>query len=226
MDHLVHKLQEQARAHPANPVLRRILAEFGYLRNGVRANSSEVKVKYGQLQRDLDMLATQGLWNPSKEDEDSLRHLKKRLGLSRSDGHDTDSADSVSQTSSRPSSRASDYGSEDASRGVLHGRRDISIVQPPPLSTTLLPESTLSPAVALPVELFQTINHTFFLHLLSTDPERVLPPGKSLLSMMSAPRANSQPQEGELPNLEDRVKDMAHKAFWKEVRTTNVSATA
>ena len=216
MDHLVRKLQGQARAHPSNPVLRRILSEFHHLLNGARFDPPDVQVKYDQLQKDLGILATQGLWEPSKEDEDSLRQLKRRLGLSRVDGHDSDSTDGVSHTTSRPSSRASKVPLEDPDRSS-QSKRDISIVQPPSLSTPLLPVSTLTPTV-LPIELVQTLNHTFFLHLLATDPERVLPPGKSLLSMMSGPRTATQSTEGELPKLEDRVKDMVHRAFWKEVR--------
>ncbi|KAI0743374.1 hypothetical protein C8Q80DRAFT_1106612 [Daedaleopsis nitida] len=98
---------------------------------------------------------------------------------------------------------------------ILQGGRDISIVQPPPLLSVLPVTARPASSTALPLELIQTMNYTFFIHLLATDSGRILPPGKSLLSMMSAPRTNAQ-SDGELPKLEDRVKDLVHKAFWNE----------
>ncbi|TFK85548.1 hypothetical protein K466DRAFT_494521 [Polyporus arcularius HHB13444] len=155
------------------------------------------------------MLAAEGFWEPSKEDEESLRALQQHLGLAKRDSHDL-------EDSQRPHTPHTPHSVRSISPGGLYpGGKDISIVQPPPLATPL-PVSTLGPTV-LPIELVQTLNHTFFLHLLATDPERVLPPGKSLLSMMSGPRTNSQAHEGELPKLEDRVKDVVHRAFWNEV---------
>ncbi|KAI0745034.1 hypothetical protein C8Q76DRAFT_764454 [Earliella scabrosa] len=38
--------------------------------------------------------------------------------------------------------------------------------------------------------------------------------------MMSGPRTATQSTEGELPKLEDRVKDMVHRAFWNEALET------
>ena len=53
------------------------------------------------------------------------------------------------------------------------------------------------------------MEQTYFLHLLVNDPARVIPPGKSLLSMVA--HANVSP-----PPLVDRVKQVAHRAFWDE----------
>ncbi|KAI0697723.1 hypothetical protein C8T65DRAFT_661669 [Cerioporus squamosus] len=209
MEKFISKLQAQARAHPTNPALRRVLSEFRYLLNGVRIDSPETKLKYEELQRDLDMLATEGFWEPSKEDEESLLALQKHLGLAKRDPQDVGD-------SKRPHTPHTAGNPHTISPGELYpGGKDISIVQPPPLSTPL-PVATLGPTV-LPIELVQTLNQVFFIHLLATDPERVLPPGKSLLSMMSGPRTNSQAHEGELPKLEERVKDVVHRAFWNEV---------
>ena len=172
------------------------------------------------------MLATQGYWEPSEEDEESLGDLQRRLGLSRERGStvphpDPHEGEGVTKLdnpleSHSPTPTVNGHAPLPSAHEPLESRRDISIVQPPPQSTPLLPVSTLAPTV-LPIELVQTLNSTFFLHLLATDPERVLPPGKSLLSMMSAPRTNSQSQGGSLPELEDRVKDVIYGAFWKEV---------
>lgn len=142
------------------------------------------------LRRDLDMLATEGIWEPSREDEDSLVRLRERLGLvpadSSHEGHNhIDNIDHVA-TSRRTRStertkavervRTPDHHpkSPPHSPGKLKEQSN-PIVPLPAVQTPLLPVQTTSPTV-LPLELVQELNHTFFLHLLATDPERVLPP--------------------------------------------------
>jgi hypothetical protein len=49
----------------------------------------------------------------------------------------------------------------------------------------------------LPMELSALLNQTYFLHLLATEPETVIPDGKSLLSMMAHSRL--KPQTASLP---------------------------
>lgn len=71
----------------------------------------------------------------------------------------------------------------------------------------------------LPYELVESLNHVYFLHLLANEPERVLPPGKSLLSMMIHSQMNADKTKGkEAENLLERVQEVAHRAFWNEVR--------
>ncbi|KAF9481554.1 hypothetical protein BDN70DRAFT_912197 [Pholiota conissans] len=75
---------------------------------------------------------------------------------------------------------------------------------------------------ALPFELVETLNQTYFLHLLVTQPEKVVPPGKSVLSMMT--HANFKSSEEDHADeaterrkaIEKRVKEVAHRAFWNE----------
>ncbi len=190
----------------------------------------DVEETFKALRRDLDVLATEGIWEPSREDEDSLVRLRQKLGLvpedSAHEGHNhIDTIENVHTSHRAPSTeraksveraRKPDYHSKSPphSPGKPNGQ-DNPIVQLPPIQTPLLPVQTTAPTV-LPLELVQELNHTFFLHLLATDPERVLPPGKSLLSTMTSPRA--QAREGEVPKLEGRVHDMVHKAFWEDVR--------
>ena len=72
--------------------------------------------------------------------------------------------------------------------------------------------------MALPTELVDSLNQTYFLHLLVNDKEKVVPPGKSVFSMLM--HSNFR-----LPQLEpdghsdliERVKEAAHKVFWREV---------
>ncbi|KAJ2918594.1 hypothetical protein MD484_g1871, partial [Candolleomyces efflorescens] len=69
----------------------------------------------------------------------------------------------------------------------------------------------------LPVELVDSLNQVYFLHRLATEPERVIPPGKTLLSMMIQSQIDSgKPTEKQETNLVDRVKEVAHRAFWNE----------
>jgi hypothetical protein len=93
----------------------------------------------------------------------------------------------------------------------------LSIVKPPTTSESFLGLSTSTP-MALPAELVDTLNQSYFLHLLATDPDRVLPPGKSILSMMSrSGRATSDHKPDSLPTLQEKIEDLAHRAFWDEV---------
>nr|VWO96112.1 Uncharacterized protein [Ganoderma boninense] len=209
MDHLISKLQAQARAHPTHPILQRILPQFLDLLNGVHPDSPDVNHRYDELHRDLGMLATEGYWNPSRQDDDALRALKRRLGLLQDDLSESLPADAlIDDTHPKPLRRTS---SQD-----IRNHTSESTINPPTSSTPLLPVSTASPTV-LPIELVQILNQTFFLHLLATDPQRVLPPGKSLLSMMSKPRSNSLVSDESQAKLEERVKDMVYSTFWKEV---------
>ncbi|TFK44775.1 hypothetical protein BDQ12DRAFT_673556 [Crucibulum laeve] len=75
------------------------------------------------------------------------------------------------------------------------------------------------PASILPIEFVQVLNEAYFLHLLATDPEKVIPPGKSLLSMMTHARIeHDEGTEGpdKVAQLTDRVKQVVHRAFWSE----------
>jgi hypothetical protein len=89
-------------------------------------------------------------------------------------------------------------------------------VQLPPLAVPHPLLRSLPPLTHLPADLLDLLNQTYFLHLLANDPSKVLPPGKSLLSVLSRP--NVQQKRGdEPPKLQDKVEEMIHKAFWDEV---------
>lgn len=79
----------------------------------------------------------------------------------------------------------------------------------------------------LPFELVEALNQTYFLHLLVTQPEKVVPPGKSLLSMMTHANYVAAEEDGKDSNkhdhakanhqaIEKKVKEVAHRAFWNE----------
>lgn len=67
----------------------------------------------------------------------------------------------------------------------------------------------------LPLELVDSLNHAYFLHLLATDPKQVLPPGKSLLSMLSRSEAGKEKVDAE--SIQNKVEQMMRRAFWNEV---------
>ncbi|KAI0276387.1 hypothetical protein BGY98DRAFT_986138 [Russula aff. rugulosa BPL654] len=85
----------------------------------------------------------------------------------------------------------------------------------PPLTVPHPLLRSLPPVTHLPADLLDLLNQTYFLHLLSNDPSKLLPPGKSLLSVLSQPNKRQRPDD-EPPTLHDKVEEMIHKAFWDE----------
>jgi len=90
------------------------------------------------------------------------------------------------------------------------------MVQVPPLTAPHPLLRSLPTLTRVPADLLDLLNQTYFLHLLANDPSKVLPPGKSLLSVMSGPSVR-QKRDDEPPRLQDKVEEMIHKAFWDEV---------
>ena len=93
---------------------------------------------------------------------------------------------------------------------------DSSIVHVPPITASHPLLRSLPPMTQLPVDLLDLLNQAYFLHLLANDPSKVLPAGKSLLSVMSRPHVMRRGND-ELPTLQEKVEVMVHKAFWDEV---------
>lgn len=74
--------------------------------------------------------------------------------------------------------------------------------------------------IALPVELVHALNQTYFLHLLANDPDKVIPPGKSLLSMLAHSRVafqGSNRSDAGNDTLREGIRQVAQRAFWDEV---------
>jgi hypothetical protein len=66
--------------------------------------------------------------------------------------------------------------------------------------------------------LLDLIEQTHFLRMLLTDPDSVVPPGKSLLSMLTNAKSNDEKDSAIL----DGVTQAAHRAFWGEVSSNAV----
>ena len=79
------------------------------------------------------------------------------------------------------------------------------------------PAFPLALSIVLPAEIYQSLNYVHLLHSLAVNPNNVLPPGKSLLSVLSQPYAQGDSQNAA---LRKRVETMVHKAFWDQVRYT------
>ncbi|KAI9442359.1 hypothetical protein H4582DRAFT_1927948 [Lactarius indigo] len=85
---------------------------------------------------------------------------------------------------------------------------DSSIIHVPPITPSHPLLRSLPPMTQLPADLLDLLNQAYFLHLLANDPSKVLPAGKSLLSVMSRPHLRRRG--------DDEVEEMVHKAFWDE----------
>src|SRR5258707_12702477 len=91
-----------------------------------------------------------------------------------------------------------------------------STIHIPPLTVPHPLLRSLPPLTRLPADLLDLLNQTYFLHILANDPSKVLPPGKSLLSVLSRPSVR-QKRDDEPSRLQDKVEEMIHNAFWDEV---------
>ena len=75
---------------------------------------------------------------------------------------------------------------------------------------------------SIPYELVTELNEVYFLHLLTTAPEKVLPPGKSLRSVLTSRSTETNgskvtKDDHNLSRLHSIVQEMARRAFWDEV---------
>ena len=94
-------------------------------------------------------------------------------------------------------------------------------VNKPDLSINLPPNSQKVPIVqvsTLPPELLEQINEVYLLHALATYPYRVLPSGKSLLSVFSSRSRHADESSSQAhKSLKDHVSEVVTRAFWDEV---------
>lgn len=104
-------------------------------------------------------------------------------------------------------------GGEFAKRGPDIGP-SAAIGPSPPLSAPILQMSVPEGAV-IPSSLIMTLDAAFLFHLLARDPQKVVAPGKSLLSVLAGiKQAVTHPPES---TFEESVGKTMHQAFWDEV---------
>lgn len=189
MEAILSKLQSKAEIAPDNALLRDTISLLTDLHEGITQY-----VTWDNLIRDFQRLQDQGLWDISEDNTKLLHTLRNFL---------------TSQPSYRKRPSKIPAPSHPASR-ALQG--SFSIIYPDSESAPS-PFIPSSDPVLLPLELVEILNRTYFHHLLATDPKRVVPPGKSLISMLSGP---PKEKDAEKPTLRDKVEDLVHKAFWDE----------
>ncbi|KAH7920064.1 hypothetical protein BV22DRAFT_1098793 [Leucogyrophana mollusca] len=189
MDAVISKLASKTTSYPDDALLRDTLSHLiGLQRNpkGVR------QVSWDTLSRSFEILQDRGIWERSEDNTEALEALRNFLTA----------GSSFATASTSESGTGLDRG---------EGER-FSVVTPP--ATTYSPLISSIDPVVLPLELVDILNHAYFLHLLATDPSKVLPPGKSLLSAMS--HTHGEGITTEKPTLRNKVEDIVHRAFWDE----------
>lgn len=70
----------------------------------------------------------------------------------------------------------------------------------------------------LPLELVSALNDTYVLHVLATDPAKLVPPGKSLVSMLLGSSLLPESAPDAHKSMKDKVEASMHRVFWDEVR--------
>jgi hypothetical protein len=192
MEAILSKLKAKAEIAPDNALLRDTISLLTDLQHNEAITQH---ITWNSLIRDFQRLQDQGLWDISEDNTKLLHTLRSSL--------------TTRPSKRRPSSNMP-APSHPASR-ELQG--SFSIIYPDSESapSPLIPTSD---PVLLPLELVEILNRTYFHHLLATDPKRVVPPGKSLVSMLSGSPKESK--DAGKPTLRDKVEDLVHKAFWDE----------
>lgn len=200
METTIFKLKSKARDNPDNLLLLQAIAHLSDLQHS-RTAESKNHVSWDVLRQDFHLLEAEGLWERTEENTKLLNDIRTSM----SSLHDMDgSMPEVAKAS----------GIEHSSSKTYPDSGKISVVVPPLVSPTF-PSIDAS---VLPLELANMLNHAYLLHVLATDPTKMLPPGKSLLSVLSRPPSENTLVDGSVPTLHKKVEDMVHKAFWDEVR--------
>jgi len=81
----------------------------------------------------------------------------------------------------------------------------------------------LDSGIKLSLELIRAVNRTYLLHLLTLDPDKVLPPGKSLIAVITQEKLgqSEDSEKTEATSLRKQVKKVMQRAFWDVVRLSS-----
>lgn len=186
MDAVVYRLRAKLPKHPDNNVLQQALSACTALGDDLGG------IGMRNVGRALDSLREEGLWDA--DDQAFWEDLQK----------------TVAQEQSTSSSSTSI--SQDSAESATGKATDTASVAAYPIhEAPRFPFSFATPT-ALPMELYTVLNQAYYLHTLATDPQTLLPAGKSLLSVLSRPHTD-QPAGSA---LHERVETLVHRAFWDE----------
>ncbi|KAH8828022.1 hypothetical protein DL96DRAFT_1815319 [Flagelloscypha sp. PMI_526] len=75
-------------------------------------------------------------------------------------------------------------------------------------------------SAAIPLDLVSVLNDTYFLHLLATDPSKVVPPGKSLVSMLQGSSVLPRDKADSHESIREKVTVSMHRAFWDKAASS------
>ncbi|KAH0827512.1 hypothetical protein J3R83DRAFT_4225 [Lanmaoa asiatica] len=189
MERILDQLRAHADAAPDNALLSDTISLLSDIQ---RHPDGPHPVSWYAIDSNFQRLRDRGLWERSAENDELLDALRVLFA--------SPSAQEPVEPHQRPSL----------------GEK-ISIVIPPAQSISSQLVSNQDHLV-LPVELIDILNNAYFLHILATDPAQVLPPGKSLLSVMSSSHTTANGDAK--PTLRSKVEDLVHKAFWDEAVDT------
>lgn len=197
MDLLVRRLQLKLQQHPDNQILQQTLTRLSAAGRSTLDDGTRDAVV-----RDLEGLRADGVL-----DADDFRIFQELQGDS-----SRSTSGSVLPTRHAQNTSHDRYGLPSTSQ---HDAERFRYIQAN-LADTTVPLASFLPGTStyLPVELVELLNQTYFLHILATEPDKALPPGKSLLSVLSRPREAAQSEKSA---LEEQVETMVHAAFWEEV---------
>lgn len=198
---VMDRILDQLTAHAGDAAQDNALLgdTISLLRDIQRHPDGPYPVSWDVLYNNFQALRDRGLWERSTENDELLDALRILL----------------------TNVRSAQAHVEHPQQPLLGEKITIAIPPAQTLSSQLVSNQD---HLVLPVELVDILNNAYFLHILATDPTQVLPPGKSLLSVMSRSHTSS---EGDTKlTLHSKVEDLVHRAFWGEVRTTSPSLYA
>ncbi|CCM05001.1 uncharacterized protein FIBRA_07200 [Fibroporia radiculosa] len=201
METLRSKLRAILETHPESKSLQNAIR---HLFQNVETNSQSHRLTWEIVKHDFDELMAEGVWVATPQNVELLQELRQSL------------ADNPTGSGSLLFSQIENGVALAPNENAARKEQDIQIVLPPLLSMPLLSTISLPQSALLPQELLDHLNHAYFVHVMATEPQRLLPPGKSLLSAMLRPHLANRERDGLLPTLHDRVEDLVHRAFWDE----------
>ena len=203
IDALYDDLQDKLKQRPDSTILQSTLEYLSQARVGLTSGNLHTFLE--QLRSYLDKLEEEGLWEWTPEKERLLQDLVYELAKI------PPSQEPVRPHTPSVSSEASSSHENDTS--ISSG----PIVAPPPPAPTF-PHNTLQQA-----ELAHALNQIWILHRLSTEPDTIVPPGKSLLSVTINPEAYTD--NDPMAPLRSQVENVVYKAFWDEVKSILISSS-
>ena len=189
MDALVRRLREKLHAHPDRDVLQRALSACA------AAGGDLGGMGMRNVASALEKLREEGLWGA--DDQAFWEDLQK----------------TVAEAEERPSKSSPIHASREGEESATRTAAELTPVTAyPGHAAPRFPFSFATPT-ALPMELYAVLNQAYYLHTLATEPQTLLPAGKSLLSVLSRPHTDHPTGSA----LHERVETLVHRAFWDEV---------